>query len=296
MKPAPDSALVSAIGKRYRHLIARIQQLPPAGSRPLTVAGRVSGWISSKAVRAVEGQAGVSVGPEAVHITALPAQRLSMNKVLARLAESLRDAGCLKSWRNELLDVIGEGRKLGCIERAAMRPLGLLTTAVHLNAWTPDGRLWIARRASTKATDPDMWDTLVGGLAVAGESFDASLLRESQEEAGLQPAEMAARDPMRTILRMHRRLPEGYQVENVLVSECVLGPDVRPVNQDGEVSEIRPVSMDELWDFILGGHFTLEAELVVLDGLLRRVSPGATLASLAAPLVPAHQAAGFAIR
>ncbi|NYT84753.1 NUDIX hydrolase [Pollutimonas harenae] len=274
MKDAHARALAPVVQARYRQLIKRIQQLPPKGSRPLTVSGRVAGWITAKATGHLSELPGVHVEDEAVHITAAPSHRMPLNAVLARLAASLKDTGCLRGWRNELLDVIGEGRRLGAIERAAVRPLGLLTKAVHLNAWSPDGRLWIARRASTKTTDPGLWDTLVGGLTGAGESLDSSLLRESNEEAGLEPADLENRSPLRIILRMHRRLPEGYQVEDVLVSDCVLGESVKPNNLDGEVSEIRLVGMDELQTLIETDAFTREAELVVLEGLQRRLEQG----------------------
>src|SRR3546814_18950698 len=94
---------------------------------------------------------------------------MPLNAVLAQAAQVLDQAGCVRSWRDELLDVVGEGRRLAVIERGAVRPLGLLTKAVHLNAWTPEGEIWIARRAMTKSTEPGKWDTLVGGLAGAGE-------------------------------------------------------------------------------------------------------------------------------
>jgi isopentenyldiphosphate isomerase len=270
MNDANLRALTPALGPRYQQLAKRIQQLPPAGSRPLTVAGRVAGWITAKATGHLQDLPGIHIEDEAVHLTASPRHRLSLNAVLAELATALKDTGCLRGWRDELLDVIGEGRRLGVIERAAVRPLGLLTKAVHLNAWSREGHLWVARRASSKSTDPGMWDTLVGGLAGAGESLDASLLRESHEEAGLDPQQMQQRTPLRIILRMHRRLPEGYQVEDVLVSDCVLDDDVLPRNIDGEVSEIRLVSMDELWSMVEAGKFTREAELVILEGLQKR--------------------------
>src|SRR3546814_909651 len=174
-------------------------------------------------------------------------------------------------------DVCSSDLRLGVIERAAVRPLGLLTKAVHLNAWSPDGRLWIARRAASKSTDPGMWDTLVGGLAGAGENLDTSLLRESNEEAGLVPSDLDGRSEQRIILRMHRRLPEGYQVEDVLVSDCVLAESVAPKNLDGEVSEIRLVSIDDLWSMVQANEFTREAELVILDGLQKRVREGLIL-------------------
>jgi len=272
MNAHPARSLLPTLEKRYGRLVPRIQQLPPSGSRPLTVTGRVAGWITPRATRALAKLEGVRVEPEAVCIDAAAAgRRLQINQVLAQAALLMREAGCLRAWRDELLDVVGEGKTLGVIERAAIRPLGMLTRAVHLNAWTPDGRLWIALRSATKSTDPGMWDTLVGGLAVAGETLDASLLRESQEEAGLLPEHLARRSPLRIILRMHRRLPEGYQVEDVLVSECVLDESVPMNNQDGEVDEIRAVTIDEAWSLIQEGRFTVEAELVVVEGLIRRL-------------------------
>ena len=97
------------------------------------------------------------------------------------------------------------------------------------------------------------------------------MLRESNEEAGLVPAQLEGRSPLRMIMRMHRRLPEGYQVEDVLVSDCVLADSVRPENLDGEVSEIRNVPINEVWSLIQAGEFTLEAELVILEGLKKRI-------------------------
>lgn len=273
MKDHLVRSLIPQLEKRYSQLVPRIQHLPPAGSRPLTISGRVAGWITPRATRALASLDGVRIEPEAVCIGA-PAggQPASIDQVLAKAALLMRDAGCLRAWRDELLDVVGEGKILGKIERAAIRPLGMLTRAVHLNAWTPDGRLWIALRSQTKSTDPGMWDTLVGGLAVAGETLDTSLLRESEEEAGLLPEHLAQRSPLRIILRMHRRLPEGYQVEDVLVSECVLDESVPMRNQDGEVDEIRAISVDEAWQFVQDGRFTVEAELVVVEGLIRHLA------------------------
>src|SRR5690606_24481106 len=108
--------------------------------------------------------------------------------------------------------------------------------------------------------------------AVAGETLDDSLLRESYEEAGLLPQYLQQRSDLRIILRMHRRLPEGYQVEDVLVSECVLDESVPMRNLDGEVDEIRAVSIEEAWALLEQDRFTAEAELVVLEGLMRRLA------------------------
>lgn len=268
MNFGPSSALLAGVSARRQALIPRIQQLPHVGSRPLTVAGRVAGWITPRATECLAGMAGVRVTDEAVHVAAVPRERLSLDAVMGRIALALSDGGCLRGWRNELLDVYGEGRRLCVLERTAMRPLGLLTKAVHLNAWSSDGRLWLARRADTKSTDPGKWDTLVGGLAAATEGLDTSLVRECFEEAGLQPADICGRSPLRIILRMHRRLPEGFQVEDLLVSDCVLPDSIVPQNQDGEVSEIRLVAVDEAWAMLEADEFTHEAEACILDSLV----------------------------
>lgn len=269
MKYPSSSLSVPDLEQRLKALLLRVQQLPHPGSRPLTVGGRVAGWITSNATQCARSLDGIYVSDEAVHIGQMTSSRAVLNRRLAEMAECMRDAGYLRGWRNETLNVIGEGRCLAEIERSAVRPLGLLTHAVHLNAWTPDGRLWVARRALSKTTDPDLWDTLVGGLSSSGEQLEDSLLRESNEEAGLTPQDIENRSALHTILRMHKQVPEGFQVEDVLVSECVLPESVTPRNLDGEVSEIRAVTINDLWQMMQDNVITLEAELVIIDSLLR---------------------------
>lgn len=272
MNKISPSTLKQAIDQRFALLVPQFQQLPPLGSRPVTVSGRVAGWVGQRPAQCIEHLAGVSQSEDVLRLDACATQRLPLNHVLAQIAVCLHEGGFVRSWRDELLDVIGEGLSLAAIERGAVRPLGFLTQAVHLNGWSTDGRIWAAKRASTKSTDPNMWDTLVGGLAVAGESLDHSLLRESYEEAGLQAVVLHAREPMRMVLRMHKRLPEGYQVENALVSDCVLDEGVVPCNMDGEVSEFRLLDMEEWWDMMQADQFTLEAQLVMMDCVKRRLA------------------------
>lgn len=262
---------MKALVQRFQDLLRLTQELPPVGCRPLTVCGRVCGWAHEGAVRVLSEMDCAKVDPEAVHLVPHLLPSANVNGKLADVAAALNAAGYVKAWRGELLDVLGEGQHLGAIERGGVRPLGLLTQAVHLNAWTPDGRLWVQKRAEHKSTDPNKWDTLVGGLASAYEDLHVSLLRECEEEAGLVEAELHALEPMRLILRMHRRLPEGYQVENVWVNDCVLDESAQPKNLDGEVSEIRAISLDEYGEMSLAGLFTIEADLVILDSMRRRL-------------------------
>ncbi len=246
--------------------------MPPEYSLPLTISGKLAGFITPQALKALAHLPQLRVTEMAVHLADPGTPRYELEPLLAQIAKILRDAGLLKTWRDELLTVYAEGEDLAKMERAAMRPLGLLTQAVHLNAWTPDMKLYIAKRATTKATDPGMWDTLAGGLANGAEDLEHALLRETFEEAGLEESDVACRTPLRTLLRMHRRLPEGYQVEDILVSDCILSPQATPRNMDGEVSEIRVVSQQEVVQMIADRVVTLEAALVILEGILSRTS------------------------
>lgn len=200
----------------------------------------------------------------------LLADQAELSEQLARIAEDLYVAGCIPKWRGELLDVWCDSNAIGAIERGAVRALGLLTRAVHLNAWSSEGDLWVARRALNKPTDPGMWDTLVGGLVGLGESDDLALERESEEEAGLTAFQIAGREPIRSIYRMQRRVPEGFQYEEVLTSDCVLADDVQPHNQDGEVMDIACVPVPEIESMLLAGQFTVEASIVIVQSLLAR--------------------------
>ncbi|WP_167333918.1 NUDIX hydrolase [Rhizobium sullae] len=62
---------------------------------------------------------------------------------------------------------------------------GIVTTIV-LAAFIHDGRVLLVRRAAHKRQYPEYWD-LVGGHVEVGETTDAALVREAQEEVGITP-------------------------------------------------------------------------------------------------------------
>lgn len=190
--------------------------------------------------------------------------------LLNRAARLLRDAGLLTGWRDELLAVragAGPGY-LAVIERSACRPLGITTTAVHLNAWADDASMFVARRSPHKAIDPGMWDNLVGGMVPAGETVLDALAREAREEAGLDLAALQLQPGGQ--LHMRRNVPEGYQSEDIVVFDAMLPAGLRLQNQDGEVAAIERRPAADIVDAIERGEFTLEAALVALDSLMRR--------------------------
>ena len=186
---------------------------------------------------------------------------------LAELARWLHTQGLAGRWRNELLAVTDEAdQPVAAIERAAVRPLGITTHAVHLVVRTPEGGVWVQQRALDKATDPGLWDTTMGGLRSAAESVQDTLARETWEEAGLRLVQLQVLMPRGrlTVRRPLQDPPQGYMVEHIDTFEAVLEGGVQPVNQDGEVACFECISVAELRQRLQLGHFTLEAALVHL--------------------------------
>jgi 8-oxo-dGTP pyrophosphatase MutT (NUDIX family) len=194
---------------------------------------------------------------------------------LAAIAAWLHAAAIASHWRDELLAVVDvDGRTLASIERGVVRVLGLSTEAVHLVGCRAAGGTWVQLRSADKATDPGLWDTLMGGQVAAGESVDATLARETFEEAGLALADLRDLRRCEPIV-MRRPVREGYLVERIEVFRATLDDDVVPTNRDGEVERFECLADAALLERLAAGEFTLEATLILGAELERRGVIGA---------------------
>lgn len=217
-------------------------------------AGRPIGWLAPElAARLNAWPAVFKCSPEKVVL--LKIQEFSS------VVETLAAEGFIPGWRNERTRI----EDLFEIERAAARPFGLTTHAVHVNGISHDGKMWLARRSASKPIDPGLLDNLVGGGLTAGLSVEQVLIKEAWEEAGI-PAELARRARPGGTARILRAVPEGVQSEAVHVYDLELPDGFQPHNQDGEVSEFLLVELHELERLEL----TLEAQLAAQDYFSRR--------------------------
>jgi len=179
------------------------------------------------------------------------------------IAATLRGLGLAARWRDEPLAVVdAQGRVHAEVERAVVRVLGLATAAVHLTGATADGRVWVQQRADDKATDPSLWDTLMGGQIAAGETVETALARETWEEAGLDLATLHGVRRLDPIF-LRRPVEEGYLVERLDVYEAVVPDGVEPENRDGEVQRFACLDRAMLDAWLAEGRFTLEAGLIL---------------------------------
>ncbi|HSQ36035.1 MAG TPA: NUDIX domain-containing protein, partial [Candidatus Binatia bacterium] len=88
----------------------------------------------------------------------------------------------------ECSDIVDEdGRVLGRATRSVChsRP-GFLHPVVHLHVVNSWDEIYLQRRSLKKQIQPGKWDTAVGGHVQSGESIDAALRREAEEELGLR--------------------------------------------------------------------------------------------------------------
>ena len=82
---------------------------------------------------------------------------------------------------NEAGEVLGKATRQSCHDGSHQ-----LHPVVHLHVFSPDGALYLQRRAMHKDLLPGYWDTAVGGHVSYGESIQEALQREVSEEIGIE--------------------------------------------------------------------------------------------------------------
>lgn len=199
-----------------------------------------------------------------------PAER---SDAIAQVAAALRAEGVIHGWRDELVSVAVTfgADELFRLERAATRHFGLMAYASHATGFIADEaekRLWISRRAASKAVDPGHLDNLVGGRIAAGFSPSQTIMKEAWEEAGIPMSLLGIIKPS-AVIEVAYPVPEGLHQETLFAYDLALPSHFTPVNQDGEVASIRSMGIADTIEAILQGEFTVDAATVTIDFLLR---------------------------
>ena len=241
---------------------------------PFYVKEHVAGWLRPSFADQLRRWPHVfDVGGAFVTLKAKPDTPQGRTEAMAQVLKDLARDGIITGWRDEMVSVseaYGQPELLR-MERAASRHFGIMGYGAHLNGFTRRGALvnaWVARRSPGKPVDPDKLDNLVGGRISAGMSVDETLRKEAWEEAGIAPSLLAGLNCVSAV-RVEYSVPDGLHREILFVHDLWLPDDFKPANQDGEVSEIRSMAVEDVLQNILAGAFTLDAGVVMIDGLLR---------------------------
>jgi 8-oxo-dGTP pyrophosphatase MutT (NUDIX family) len=251
-----------ALAAAQRRLVPRV---------PFSVEGTLVGSVATAHLAALHHwPQWLAIEESGAHLIAV-----DRDAALARTNTALRGQGLIVAWRNETYAIVERlgAPPLALIERAASRFWGTLTFGAHANGYVADAagrptQLWIARRSAHKATDPGKLDNLIGGGVPFGQTPFEALLREGFEEAGLD-AETMRGATRGSVIELACDIAEGFMHEQLHSFDLRLPAGLTPINQDGEVAELRCVPIDEAIALAAGDAMTVDASLVTLDFALR---------------------------
>ena len=197
-----------------------------------------------------------------------------------------RDSGVFKSlkgWSGEVCPVYGSKKELVLsIERTAAPLFGVVTYGVQLLAYQRvaerhnDLGIWIARRAKTKRTYPNLLDSTVGGGLSTGETPLECLVRESGEEASFTEELIRSRAKASGTVNYMCRTDERaggelglFTPEVQFTYEMELPSGVIPQPGDNETEEFVFMNVEKLKVALAAGEFTPANGCVVLDFFIR---------------------------
>jgi 8-oxo-dGTP pyrophosphatase MutT (NUDIX family) len=271
MRPRLHADLLGFVRAACTHASHAGRELP---ALPFYVKEHAVGWLRPSFADLLRRWPHVfEVNSAFVTLRAKPDTVAGRTAAMLEVTRELAKDGVIRGWRDEQVSISHHyaAPELLRIERAASRHFGLMAYGAHLNGFARVGGLvnvWVARRSPDKAVDPDKLDNLVGGRISAGMSVDETLRKEAWEEAGIPPALLGGLNCLGAV-RVEYSVPEGLHREVLFVHDLWLPADFKPANQDGEVSEIRCLPVEEVMQNLLTGDFTLDAGAVMIDGLLR---------------------------
>jgi 8-oxo-dGTP pyrophosphatase MutT (NUDIX family) len=269
-----DDAILAAITTR----LSGASALPARRYRPVMMGGSDVGRVDGPRAARLAAFGCFRLTADAIALDPALAEPDARSAALAVVARTLRDEGALPAWRDEpyaIAPAFG-APPLAVIERGAARYFGLCTYAAHVNGVLEDEGatcMWLARRSLTKAVDPGLLDSLVGGGIAAGMRVDETLVKEAWEEAAI-PEALARRARPAGLVHARKAVVDGLQREILFVHDLALQRDFVPRNNDGEVSEHRLVRLENIAPMLAQSAgpdaVAVDASVVALDFLLRQ--------------------------
>ena len=258
----------------YRQHIERCNEYDLTGFRRFFVAESAVGWVRHSVADRLAEWPVFEVTTDAVSLTPDLNSFDQRSEALAEVTARLAEAGVLGPLRGEAFPVkpAFADAPLLQIDRAAVPLFGVVAYGVHLNGFVGEGegiQLWIGRRADTVSVEPGKFDNLVAGGQPMGLGYKENLIKEAQEEAGLQ-ADLAAQAFPVSAISYTREIPAGLKPDVLLIYDLSLPPDFVPQNTDGEIAAFQLWPFERVLATIRDGFaFKFNVNLVLIDFALR---------------------------
>jgi 8-oxo-dGTP pyrophosphatase MutT (NUDIX family) len=195
-------------------------------------------------------------------------------KLLDEVVHGLMDRGVIGHYLDEAYPVTPSTReKAFCLlDRGSVAHFGVRAFGQHMNGYVrrPDGLyMWIARRAPDRRHAPGKLDNLVAGGLPYTISPAENLIKECQEEAGMNEGLAARALPVGAISYIAES-PNGIKPDVMYCYDLELPEHFLPVNTDGEVESFQLLPVEEVAEIVrTSDQFKANCNLVIIDFLIR---------------------------
>jgi len=148
----------------------------------------------------------------------------------------------------ELIEVVTEkGEVIKVVTRSEIHgDPSLLHKVVHVLVFNSKNELFLQKRSMSKDVAPGKWDTSVGGHVNAGEILEDAVMREMEEELGINEGV-----PEYLYSYIHSN---PFETELVYTYKCVYDGEIN--YQQEEIDEVRVWSLDVIKQSMGSGVFS----------------------------------------
>ncbi len=247
-----------------------------SGFRKFEVEGHRIGWIRhALADQLPDVDPGFVVTADRVTLAPEVRDFEARSTVLEHAAQFLVEQGAVKALRNEFYPVMTAwgAEPLLRVDRAVVAQFGIAAYGLHVNGFVrqPDGSLslWIGRRARDREIAPGQLDNLIAGGQPIGLTLAENLIKEAQEEAGID-AELASKAVPVGAVTYLMETAAGLKPDTLFLYDLELDPGFEPKNTDGEVESFELWPIDRVAETVrTTNDWKFNVNLVIIDFLIR---------------------------
>jgi hypothetical protein len=255
------------VGDLKRHILACNNADLPGRHLAFRIGAALVGWVLPDLAEALARFPEIERAPDGLTLHDPPA--------LDGIAAEVARQGFGRR-RGEAFDVRADtdldGPVLATVDRGALPAFGIAATGVHVNGLVRDAdgiRLWVGRRAASKALDPSKLDHIVAGGIAAGMTAKETLVKEGEEEAAIPAGLSASAVEVARICYALERF-EGLRRDRLICYDLWLPASFQPKPTDGEVERFDLWPLDRVLATVRDtDQFKFNVNLVLIDLFLR---------------------------